>query len=246
MSRMRSGAAFAALVAVTTFATAAQASTYTVTTAGVYNYGTVRMTGTIAGFGCFDRTENAGPIVLKGVTDTGKPFSIITYCFDILHNINVGFGYQAGVNYLYTSGAATSDLSGSSGTGNALSATQIERMSGLAHLGASLYAHNARNLTARMSAIQSAIWTTEYGFTASQFSAPGAQAYYTGYQARSFPGASVPVLVSRDAQGQVIGAIQAQGIGSVPEPASWALMIIGFGAIGVSARRRQQLSAVAA
>ncbi|MBC7504718.1 MAG: hypothetical protein H7267_03185, partial [Sandarakinorhabdus sp.] len=86
MSRMRSGAAFAALVAVTTFATAAQASTYTVTTAGVYNYGTVRMTGTIAGFGCFDRTENAGPIVLKGVTDTGKPFSIITYCFDILHN----------------------------------------------------------------------------------------------------------------------------------------------------------------
>ena len=34
--------------------------------------------------------------------------------------------------------------------------------------------------------------------------------------------------------------------GAVPEPASWALMIVGFGMVGVSARRRKASTAVAA
>ncbi len=36
------------------------------------------------------------------------------------------------------------------------------------------------------------------------------------------------------------------GIGSVPEPASWALMIVGFGLVGTALRRRPVMSTVAA
>ena len=74
---------------------------------------------------------------------------------------------------------------------------------------------------------------------ASDFSAAGAKSYYTSYLARSFPGAHVPVFVSSDGHGQLVGSVQGQGVGSVPEPQSWALLILGFGMIGLSSRRRR-------
>jgi hypothetical protein len=219
-------------------ATAASAVTYNVSGAGVYNDGRVQMTGTIAGHGAFDRNEVAGIVVLNGTTDKGKPFTVVTYCFDLLHNVNVGFGYQAGVNYTYTSVPVTNDLTAGAGMGNALTAGQIERMSGLARLGATLYMSGASDLTARMTAIQSAIWTVEYGLSASGFNPGNALGYYNDYLSRSFPGASVPVLVASDAQGQLIGNLQGLGNGAVPEPGTWALMIVGYGLVGVGARRR--------
>ena len=240
MSRSSSILAVAAAVAIFGGATSATATVFNVNTAGLYSYGTVNMAGSIAGHGAFNRNEFAGALVLTGTTDAGKPFSVVTYCFDILHNINVGFNGPAAVSYTFKSLPVTNDLSGNGGTGNALSTSQIERMSGLARLGASLFAVNASNLQARMTAIQAAIWTVEYGLTASSFSPAGAQGYYDAYLAKSFPGASVPVLVASNAQGQIIGNIQGLGIGSVPEPASWALMIIGFGMVGVTARRRNR------
>lgn len=243
MSRLLSIGLTATLLA---SASAASAVTYHVASAGLYTYGTVNMAGSIAGYGPFNRNEYAGAVVLQGTTDGGKPFTVTTYCFDILHNISVGFGYQANVNYNFSMQPVSNDLTGNGGTGNALSSTQIERMSGLANLGAWMFANNVSNLTARMSAIQAAIWSVEYGFTASNFSAPNALGYYNTYMARSFPGATTRVLVSSDAQGQILGNMQGLGIGSVPEPEAWALMVIGFGLVGAGMRRRSPVNTVLA
>ena len=238
----------AATLAIASFgpASGADATIYNVTSAGLYNYGTVRMTGNIAGHGAFDKTEYAGAILLKGTTAGGAPFSVITFCFDLLHSINVGFGSQGAFNYSFSSQPVTNDLSSSNGTGNALTATQIERMSGLANLGGYLLTSGASDLTARMMAIQSAIWSVEYGLTASSFSVPNAATYYASYMTGSFPGASTRVLVASNAQGQLIGNVQGLGIGTVPEPESWALLIIGFGVVGASARRSRRMKMVAA
>ena len=220
-------------------ASPAQATTYNVTSSGAYNLGTVQMTGNIAGYGFFDAKEYAGPIVLQGTTGSGKPFSIITYCFDLLHPISAGFGYQAPVNYTYTSSALANDQSGGGGTGNALSLSQIERISGLARLGATLFTNNSSDLAGQMPAIQAAIWSIENNITASNFSVASAQGYYDDYMTRTFPGLRVPGLVSRDSSGLVIGANQGLLNASVPEPASWALLVIGFGLVGVTTRRRK-------
>ena len=218
-------------------ATAANATIYNVDSAGLYNFSTVRMTGSITGSGAYDRTLFAGAFVVNGTTDGGAPFSLTTFCFDLLHPISVGLGSQAAVAYTYSSQAVTNDLTGNGGTGNALTSLQVERISGLANLGAYLFNSGASDLTARMTAVQSAIWSIEYGLTASEFGVPNAAAYYATYLARGFAGASTRVLVASNAQGQLIGDVQGLGIGTVPEPESWALMIVGFGLVGVSARR---------
>ena len=238
------------LVAITTAllatASGASATIFNVTSAGLYNYGTVQMAGTIPGYGAIDRNEYAGILVLQGTTDTAAPFSLTTYCFDILHNIGVGFGGQTGVNYTFSSASLANDLSGNAGTGNPLSANQVERMSGLARLGSYMFTKNVSDLSSRMAAIQAAIWSVEYGITASNFSSPTAQGFYNSYIGRSFPGAKTPVLVASNAQGQIIGNIQGQGLGAVPEPETWALMVLGFGLVGVNARRRSPTRTVAA
>jgi hypothetical protein len=240
--------AIAAIAAAAAFGptTAAQATIYNVTSAGLYHYGTVQMTGNIAGYGPFDRNELAGAVVLQGTTDAGKPFSVITFCFDVLHSISVGLGSQSAVNYTYSLQPVSNDLSGNAGTGNALSVSQIERMSGLAKLGAYIFNSSPSNLSARLSAVQAAIWSVEYGFTASNFSVAGAGGYYAAYMAKTFPGAAVPVLVSSDGQGQLLGNVQGLGIGTVPEPESWTLMIVGFGLVGFAARRRPAARAITA
>ncbi len=245
-SAAATGLGIAALLAFGT-ASPAAAATLTVNSAGAYNLGSVQLDGTIAGYGPFSRGEVGGPVVLQGTTSSGKPFSVITYCFDLLHNISVGFGYQASVNYTFSTAPMSTDNITGPGTGNILTLSQVQKMSGLAKLGARLFLNGSPNLNDAMPAIQAAIWNSEYGLTAT-LANPSAQALYEHYRGLSFTGATVPGLVARNAQGLIIGAQQSLALahGAVPEPASWALLITGFGAVGVAARRRRAGRAVTA
>ena len=230
-------------------AASGSATTFNVTSTGIYDVGKVQLSGAIDGFSAYDKTVYAGPIVLQGTTEAGKSFSIVSYCFDLLHPIEAGFGYQAAHDYTYTSGSFSTDQSTGAGSGNLLTTTQIQRMSGLAQLGASLFKSGASDLSARMPAIQAAIWNVEYNLTATSFSNPDALGYYNAYLARSFSGNPVLGLTAANAQGQIIGGQQgkllAAGTG-VPEPTVWGMLIVGFGAVGTMARRRRPLTMVAA
>lgn len=110
-------------------AATAGATTLNVTSTGIYDVGKVQLSGAIDGFGAYDKPVYAGPIVLQGTTDAGKSFSIVSYCFDLIHPIEAEFGYQAAHDYTYTSGSFSTDQSTGPGSGNMLSTTQIQRMS---------------------------------------------------------------------------------------------------------------------
>ncbi|QXQ08184.1 PEPxxWA-CTERM sorting domain-containing protein [Sphingosinicellaceae bacterium] len=87
------------------------------------------------------------------------------------------------------------------------------------------------------------VWTT-LGFT--QFSGP---ALYTGTNDNPMftPGTYQLTSIVSGSSTLTIAAVSDGGAGStVPEPASWALMIVGFGLTGVTLRRRIGTTATAA
>lgn len=47
------------------------------------------------------------------------------------------------------------------------------------------------------------------------------------------------VTASVNGRGFASGSVQVTSVGAVPEPGTWALMILGFGAMGVAMRRRR-------
>jgi hypothetical protein len=147
------------------------------------------------------------------------------YCVDIYHDMTIGT-----VNLAYTGGHVLTDSSGSqSGTGNPLSTITKEEVSGLWLLGTSTLDPSKRD------AVQDVIWNI-MNPTDQVVSAPAPVMAYISSISGNIP--LGPVLAD---------AIYPVGLGQgfvvgVPEPATWALMLIGVGGMGAALRRRRVAS----
>ena len=167
-------------------------------------------------------------------------------------------------NYAYHTSVLANDSTGStSGTGSALTSDQIGQIGGLAAMGRNLIVtadptsagFSSQHLSDELAAVQTAIWQIEYPTTT--FGESGDVATLTSqYVAGAAAGAvrgPVNTIYSNNGsmQGFVVGASHAAGQGfignqgAVPEPATWGLMIAGFGLSGMVLRRRRQQLAFA-
>ncbi len=224
----------------------ASATSVYVDTGGVYQPGTISVVGP-------DISANALSSALELTANVGGSptvTTLYTFCVDLYHDINVGVDYahdivtgagdaQTGVGLTYATALLTVNSDGptSGVSGAALTATQIAEIGGLANLGGSLIAGNASDLSNKLAAIQGAIWFIEYpsaqGYTITAPD-PTVQGYLDGYVANALVTASKsPVYAIYGSSGQ--GLLPT---GGVPEPASWALMLAGFGLAGAALRRR--------
>jgi PEP-CTERM motif len=177
--------------------------------------------------------ESVDDSVLVFTTSTGSVLPM--FCVDIWHAISLG---SANINYAES--ALLTDSSGAlSGTGAALSATQIGEISSLADLGRDIYFQGGANAAVDLAGVQGAIWSIENpavtvsGETAVNNAIASYVAYASTHQAS-------PDMAFYDVTGQSQGVIA-----GVPEPASWTLMLMGFGGLGAAFRasRRRQLAA---
>lgn len=67
----------------------------------------------------------------------------------------------------------------------------------------------------------------------------------TGFWLLDVPDNTTQITWSSTVQkGLSAGGLYSNGIPGIPEPATWAMMVIGFGAIGCAARRRKGMPAV--
>jgi hypothetical protein len=122
--------------------------------------------------------------------------------------------------------------------GSLFTAAQQSQIFGLAAFGANLIKIGDADLANKLAAVQGAIWAIEYP-TLTVSANASIQPYLNAYiaAAPSMTG-NAYVLLSDDgkSQGFVIG---------VPEPATWAMMIMGFGAVGMVLRSRRRLALAA-
>ena len=205
-------------------------------TVGIYNPGTASIT--TGGNTENVYTSNVVFTASEGTAASGQGFDLIGFCVDIYHNISAGLNSQAAFNAPYHTADLLTDMGG-----NTLTSLQIREISGLATRGFAIQAGNSADKYADLAAIQGAIWTIEYPH--STVTATGG---YSDLQSRinSFV-ALAPSLrgnvtaiypTGGNTQGFVVNLPGGIGAGAVPEPASWALLIAGFGMVGFAARRR--------
>jgi hypothetical protein len=251
---IRYSVAVAALAGMLGAVSQASATSVYVDTGGAYQPGTINISGP-------DISLSALSTALELTANVGGSPNIktlYTFCVDIYHDINVGVDYnnnivagagdaQIGVNQAYNTALLTVNSDGptSGVSGAALSATQIAEIGGLANIGGNLIATDSPDLSNKLAGLQGAIWSIEYpsvdGYAIAATDST-VQGYLDGYVANAFATKSdAPVVAIYGANGQ--GLLPA---GAVPEPASWALMLTGFGLAGAQLRRRKTVGAATA
>jgi len=170
------------------------------------------------------------PDILKVSIDGGPPVDLMVFCVDIFHLFSSStppVTYESNLVDTNSDGAA-------SGTGHALSHVVSGEIGYLAHLALT------DNSAEQLAGIQGAIWQTEYaGLTIS-----GGSSLLGHYvDLANAWGAAHPNYNGYAAGIVHEGATYQAFIPSVPEPATWGLMIGGLGMAGAMLRRRRTATA---
>lgn len=219
---------------------------------------------TISGPGV-NATVYAAPIrftAYEGTSATGPADELLAFCVDIFHSISLGTlnltydtDYELTTNSYYNS--ATTRFAGPATT---LSQSQITQVGRLVNFGTDVWENMAAGAPKDrlLAGLQGAVWKTinpTYSVTS-----PTAQvnthivnysgAGYTGFlddfdtAAYSYTpvGSSIDLISQRGRYG-FANARQAFAIAAVPEPGTWAMMILGFGAVGAVIRRGRRPAA---
>jgi len=197
----------------------ASAETFLFTTVGTGNpdYGNV----SVAGYG----NPWTTPILFTDANGN----TIVTFCDDLNHDVYVG----GGQSLPYATTLVMYD-----GAGNKLSEATSNIMGQLADIGRYDYFHNNEDGAI---AAQAAIWGIEYNIAVSSTDTT-VESYIVS-----------DLLIKANDTGWALGIVpidgsntQAQLLGGVPEPSTWAMMLLGFLGLGFMAYRRKAKPALMA
>lgn len=192
-----------------------------------------------------NQNVSIGRLELKG-TSNGKSVTIDSYCVDIFSTLGSGNFSSESLSSLNLSATKLSQLSTFLENADALvSSTKNSTYSAAAQLGV----WEILNETG-----------SKYDVTSGSFYASGSDLTHSGYHQDSavtlanswlkdvtsniwkpIPGAQLAMLDAVHNQGQIYVTWTPVGNPSdAPEPASWMMMISGFGAVGATLRRRSR------
>lgn len=173
----------------------------------------------------------AGPILL----DIKNGDDILAYCADLNHTL------KSGSTYTYSTLTQN-------GLGVALTLQTSNIIGQIAEIG---LAAMGLGQNEKAAAAQLAIWAIEYATTATNFKNAAIEGFYNTFMGTTYDGSGrwattlLPVgnwpASSALSQQMVLGLPSRSGgnTPAVPEPTTWAMMIIGFLGVGIVAYRRR-------
>ena len=222
------------------------ASTLEITGAGIYSTNQLNVNGA---------TDYATALVL---TVQGSANPLYVFCVDLDHVIYVDINGQLAYNppLLYMTGPVNTDSTGAtSGTGNPISTTISGEIQTLANIGVGIAKGGgvptswSFQTQEKLTAIQGAIWEVEYGFLPSQVTGTSAEnaliAQYVNFASDHYTAQYATGIYATGPGGQGLGYSQAQ-VSGVPEPSTWAMLLLGFAGIGAMTYRRRKSAMLAA
>jgi hypothetical protein len=222
---------------------AAPAGATTLLSASMDTSNTAFIKGGVYGSGGID--VYIGPVTFQ--VDANPADAITGFCIDIYHDMFLG-SLNGGAGYGYHPEALQFDSSTSTPAGQdgiQLSQTQLNKIDALVDYAAVLEDQGASDLSHKLAGIQGAIWQVEYGPTYTVAASGAVQGYITTYAADAAVQPYMPVGPIHSLFADDYGHQAFAFAGGVPEPGTWALMIMGFGGVGAVLRRRRQATAFA-
>ena len=207
----------------------------------------------------YNENAYAGPILFtanNGSSASANTFQFLGFCVDIFDTINVGINSPGAVNLAYHTGTLTDNGAHTPSQLNSISPTELTQINKLVTFGTNLWNtdaltdpnHNfSSTLIDQLAAVQGAIWKIENP----SFDIDGSSAVdnlIDSYTKTTFlnglSSGDVTVIFSDD-QHPEHQAFAFVTPGGVPEPTTWAMMIMGLGGIGALLRRRRPVLAFA-
>jgi len=243
----RIGTKFKGLLAVAalgaTLAIAAPAGALTLVSASMDTANIANISGGIYGPGGVNAYD--APVTFVA-NDGAGDFSFTAFCVDIYHDMFLGT-LNAPTGFQYHEEALVYDSSTSTSAqqnGILLTLTQLNKVKALVNYGAFLMASGASDLGHKLAAVQAGIWQVEYGPAYTVTVNAAVQAYLPSYIAAAgtaaMPSKAITTIFADDYAHQAFAFAS-----DVPEPATWTMMIMGFGLMGATLRRRRTVSAAA-
>jgi hypothetical protein len=245
-TKMAALAAVAGLGALAMASGASAASTFTLVSSSMDQSYTLLLTAPANGsFGAINEYVYDGPVTftVSGYPGTTGNTTLFGFCFDLYHDMNLGpLGWTYTTNQPDGGGIVTN-------APQTLTDGQKQEITNLVDTGWLMQMQGtAPDLAAQEAAIQAAIWNIEVPGSVSNFNSSLVASYFADY---SVPGHYTNLATPQDKVFTISnGSNQSFLIGwpiegGVPEPATWALMIGGFGLAGAALRRQRKAAATA-
>jgi hypothetical protein len=191
-----------------------------------------------------------GPLLFTanaGIGYSPDSFQLLAFCVDIFHNINLGpLGLQYDDTQPFSSNSQVPPV--------AISGAQQLQVAKLVNYGQLVFTQGDALKTEKLAGLQGAIWqvinptytVVSYNGTVDGLIAQYADAltYDAALTGHGGVGASIG-FISETGKYGTLTAHQSFAF-AVPEPATWGLMILGFGAAGCVLRRARRTATLAA